>query len=224
MANLYEALTFVDVPQGTEPPVGAPPLSAENMSNLSEATAANQSYDISATLLSASWSAGGLYTLSVGGITANMGGIVVLAQNVTTTQADIATRAIIRVTNQSANSISFACSGTIPTVDIPIVIKIATDGSMNNSKIVSCIGGGKSVAQYTVTLYAANWVDLAQTVSVAAVTADNLVEVSPAGNTTNYMNYVESFIVCTTQGAGTLTFECASLPDADITVNIVVYN
>lgn len=74
----------------------------------------------------------------------------------------------------------------------------------------------------TVTLSASGWsgTTLMQTVSAAGVTANNTVFIAPA--VASYENYTAAGIVCTAQGAGTLTFKCKTLPDSSISVNIAI--
>lgn len=214
MANLYQNPAFVD---GM-----SPPLSAQNMNNLANCAATNQSYDIAITAAAASWNNTQSQTITAMGVKTTTEGILVIARGATEAQANAAQRAVIRVTAQSANSVTLRCYGSKPTVDIPLVIKVMADGTMNTGTIISAISGGSHETEYTVTLAAADWSNFEQTVSVADVTADNRVEVSPGGNLANYTAYVENFIVCTAQAEGTLTFTCASVPSGDITVNVVV--
>lgn len=78
---------------------------------------------------------------------------------------------------------------------------------------------GVAANQYsgTVTLSASGWASKKQTVNVANVTATNDVIVSPAP--ASYKAYTAAGIVCISQASGKLTFECASVPTAAITVN-----
>lgn len=71
-----------------------------------------------------------------------------------------------------------------------------------------------------VSLPASGWVGGAQTVSVAGVTANNLVMVAP--NPGSYVAYGESGVRCVAQEAGKLTFACDSVPSVTIAVNIVI--
>lgn len=73
----------------------------------------------------------------------------------------------------------------------------------------------------TITLDKDDWVSNEQTVSVTGVTATNLVQVAPSP--TSYSDYGDAEVRCTTQGTGTLTFECASVPTTDIDVNVIVW-
>ncbi len=81
--------------------------------------------------------------------------------------------------------------------------------------------GVVSAKTATVTLPVANWTDKAQSVSVAGVTADNIVVVTYAPG--SYSEYVDNFVHCTAQANGTLTFACEATPPADIEVNIAIF-
>lgn len=73
----------------------------------------------------------------------------------------------------------------------------------------------------TVTLAVADWSSNTQTVNVTGVTANNLVQVAPAPSSTS--DYVSGGVLCTAQGAGTLTFTCTTTPSNAITVNVVIF-
>lgn len=75
-------------------------------------------------------------------------------------------------------------------------------------------------AGITVTLLAANWSNFSQTVSAPGVTATNKVIVSPVPSDQGL--YVSSAILCTAQGAGTLTFNCNTEPIFDIEVGVII--
>lgn len=70
------------------------------------------------------------------------------------------------------------------------------------------------------TLAVADWSSNTQTVSVTGVTASNIVIVSPAPASAT--DYAAAGIVCTAQGAGTLTFTCTTVPSNAITVNVII--
>lgn len=119
---LYEAPTFVED--------SAPPLSAANLNALASCAEANQSYTIAVTIPAASWSASGVQSVTVSGITASTVGFLSLAQSATATQATAATAAIIRVTAQSANTLTLQAYGNIPTVDLPCVVIVTSTGTI----------------------------------------------------------------------------------------------
>ena len=97
---------------------------------------------------------------------------------------------------------------------------VLADGAVTAEKIAA----GAVSRSVAVVLPAESWADNAQTVNVAAVTADNTVIVSPAPAADNYAAYTENAIRCTAQGAGTLTFVCESAPSVDVTINVTVIN
>lgn len=59
-----------------------------------------------------------------------------------------------------------------------------------------------------------------QTVSVTSVTATNTVFVAPAPASAS--DFAAAGVICTAQGAGTLTFTCTTIPSNNITVNVVI--
>ena len=71
----------------------------------------------------------------------------------------------------------------------------------------------------TVTLTVAGWASNRQTVSATNVTADSIVWVSPAP--ASFDAYAKAGIRAITQGAGTITFQCTTVPTAEITVEVV---
>ena len=81
---------------------------------------------------------------------------------------------------------------------------------------------GKQAALVTATasLTVAGWSGNAQTVSVAGVTATNIVWVAPAPESQEA--YGSAGIRATAQGEGTLTFTCTEAPTEAITVNVVI--
>lgn len=74
----------------------------------------------------------------------------------------------------------------------------------------------------TVTLVVADWSANTQTVDVTGVTATNSVIVSPAP--ASQSDYTTAGILCTAQGAGTLTFTCTATPTNAIDVNVLILN
>lgn len=66
------------------------------------------------------------------------------------------------------------------------------------------------------------WSDNMQQVSVAGVTENNNVVVSPEPEAVNYDAYTSSGIRCVSQGVSTLVFACESVPDVPVTVNVMV--
>lgn len=75
----------------------------------------------------------------------------------------------------------------------------------------------------TITLPAADWVNNAQTVNVEGVKMDSLVLVGPDLTEENYNAYIDAGVKCTAQNEGNLIFECESVPEIDLNVDISIY-
>lgn len=212
MPNLYNAPTFVNN--------STPALNAANMNALASCAAANQNYPIAITLPSSGWS-GGSITVTASGVKTTTQGFLTLAQGATAAQANAAGAALMRVTAQAANSITIAAGGIIPAVDIPVVIYVTSDGSMNSGAIITAMPQARDYIATTVTLLANGWNgNNEQTVSVAGVTANSLVDVTFAP--ASAVEYVESFVICKSQAAGSLTFSCQTVPANNLTANVVI--
>lgn len=92
-------------------------------------------------------------------------------------------------------------------------------------KALSEVLSGKAGMQVAeVTLLSDSWTGTAegfeQTVSLSGITADQAVIVAAAPE--NYMAYAECSIYCAEQGTGTLVFLAASMPQQDLTVNVLI--
>ncbi|MGM9588314.1 MAG: hypothetical protein ACI3VA_12625, partial [Candidatus Limivicinus sp.] len=72
----------------------------------------------------------------------------------------------------------------------------------------------------TASLPVSGWSDLSQTVSVEGITAENTLIVSPAPDSITACS--EAGMYCAAQGAGTLTFVCADMPEGDVVYNILI--
>jgi hypothetical protein len=72
----------------------------------------------------------------------------------------------------------------------------------------------------TATLAVADWSNGSQTVNVTGVTATNIIMVGAAPSSVT--EYNTCGVLCTAQGAGTLTFTCTSTPSNDLTVNVLI--
>lgn len=216
MANLYTNPNFRD---GM-----SPPLSAQNMNNLANAAATNQTYDIAITASASAWSSSGTITITATGLTSVTEGVLLVAKGASTAQLNAAQMAHIIVTAQSSNSITLKANGTIPTINIPFVIRVMSSGLMNAGSVIGAITGGRYEIEQQITLTTSGWNSSnTQIVSVTGVTTSNRVEISPAPTTANYKAFVESFVVCTAQANGSLTFTCESIPSTNITVNVVIW-
>lgn len=82
------------------------------------------SSSITATLIASNWSGSGPYTynLTTSGVTTSSNGQIGLSPSATDAQYEAAALANIRITAQSANSITLTATGTKPTVNLPVVI------------------------------------------------------------------------------------------------------
>lgn len=117
-----------------------------------------------------------------------------------------------------------------PSVSTDGVISWTNNGGLANPEARSIAGprgpkgdAGNVATWLDIVLTAAGWTGLSQTVDAVGVTADNdecTVVVSPAPG--NCGEYAKSGIVCTAQGAGTLTFKAESTPSSNVTVNVMI--
>lgn len=71
----------------------------------------------------------------------------------------------------------------------------------------------------TVTLAAANWSDLEQTIEATGITALTTIIVSPMPS--NYDEYCEAGIYCVAQAEGVVTFKCKEVPSSDLVVYLL---
>ena len=88
----------------------------------------------------------------------------------------------------------------------------------NNTEAVA--GKQNTLVTATASLTAEGWSGNAQTVSVAGVTATNIVWVAPAPESQEA--YGSAGIRATAQAEGTLTFACTEAPTEALTVNVVI--
>ena len=92
---------------------------------------------------------------------------------------------------------------------------VDSDGTIPKERLANVVSTPSTMP----TLAVADWSNNTQTVNVTGVTATNTVFVSPAP--ASAADYASAGIVCTAQGAGTLTFTCTTTPTNAITVNVV---
>lgn len=71
-----------------------------------------------------------------------------------------------------------------------------------------------------VSIPTASWSNLTATVTATGVTSSNTVIVSPDPSSMN--SYVGAGVKCTAQGSNSLTFTCAAVPAAALTVNVLI--
>lgn len=111
-----------------------------------------------------------------------------------------------------------AASHTHVAANVTGLATVATSGKYSDLTEKPTI---PTIYAYTVSLTAAGWSDKSQTVTAAHVTANNLVQVSPAES--SFEAWQTAQIRCTAQSAGTLTFVCGGdAPTDAVTYNVVV--
>ena len=120
-----------------------------------------------------------------------------------------------------------------------------TDANYTHGYIYECVGAGEPVvyswaqsntqplptaaeigavtkSTATIVLPSTDWSSHSQTITVTGVTTDNTVIVSPASASAS--DYADAEILCTAQGANSLTFTCTTDPTNNISVNVVILN
>lgn len=133
----------------------------------------------------------------------------------------------------SVDTVEFNCSNISVSTEsqiVPVRIDVQPNAvtSVNNQTgaVVlspSDIGATSMNVPATMpTLAVADWNNSSQTVQVTGVTATNTIFVAPAPASS--ADYAAAGIVCTAQGAGTLTFTCDTVPSNAITVNVIIFN
>ena len=110
-------------------------------------------------------------------------------------------------------------SGFITSETDPVFTASAAHG-ISPSDISAWNAKQNALGTITITLTVEGWSTDAQTVTATGVTASNTVIVSPVPSAMS--DYVGGGIVCTAQGANTLTFECGITPTSAIDVNVVI--
>ena len=75
---------------------------------------------------------------------------------------------------------------------------------------------------YTVILDKEDWEGHIQTLYVPNINDNSVIYASPVPD--DYIKYNQYAVVCVAQGQNSLTFECNSLPDSDLYVNILIFN
>ena len=99
--------------------------------------------------------------------------------------------------------------------------KTYLEGKIDSHKSRHLAGGDDAIYSTQIILLSANgWSENSQTVSVAGVTNNSVVFVSP------YPTYQDAYtnagIKCTEQSTGTLTFTCKLVPTQGIHVSVVI--
>ena len=120
-------------------------------------------------------------------------------------------------------------AGAAATINGVNALTINATGGLSGSQSVSTYtinGNALRPKISTVTLTAAGWSSNQQTVTVQGVSADNdaqLIYVSPTGTDENITNYANAGIKCLENDtANQLTFVCATVPTANISVNVAI--
>ena len=108
---------------------------------------------------------------------------------------------------------------TTPSADGTYVPTLTIASGVATRSWAAPSGGGSATAT-TATLLDSGWSSNSQTVNVTGVTASNNVIVSAAP--ASQSDYSACGIICTAQGAGTLTFTCDTVPATSITVNVLI--
>lgn len=125
---------------------------------------------------------------------------------------------------KTVNSTSLLGSGNIAITGLPTV------ASADNGKVLQVVNGswaaesptgGATYSATTVTIATSAWSGTTATVSTAGVTATNDVIVAPAP--ASISAWAAAGIYCSAQGAGTLTFTCATAPSEAVTANVMVF-
>lgn len=120
------------------------------------------------------------------------------------------------------NSILLNASGSLSRNMTPNTFMVTnTNGEYEMMSANGTIPTGRlTKVNTTITLASADWSANSQTVNVTGITATGIVFVSP--DPTDQSAYTSAGIICSAQGAGTLTFTCDTTPSADIDVVVVM--
>ncbi len=80
--------------------------------------------------------------------------------------------------------------------------------------------GKATVKAYTIDLPKTGWLSGVQTVEADYVVNDSILLVTPAPD--SYNQYCGAGVYCSGQSDGYLTFSCATVPEADVSANILL--
>ena len=134
-----------------------------------------------------------------------------------------------KIGNDNGNFEMMSADGTIPTdrfTTTPVAdgtyvpTLTISSGVATRSWAAPSGGGGGGSTSATATLAVNDWSSNTQTVSVTGVTSSNNVIVSAAP--ASQADYTAAGVICTAQGAGTLTFTCTTTPSSALTVNVLI--
>ncbi len=98
----------------------------------------------------------------------------------------------------------------------PVATDKIADGAVTQKKLAS----GATYNSVAVSLTVDGWSSNQQSVSVAGVTASNVVIISPAPG--SYESYFEANVRCSAQGDSMLTFTCETVPTVELSVNVFI--
>ena len=96
---------------------------------------------------------------------------------------------------------------------------------VNNTTVYTAISNcGPKLNNTSVILSSYAWdSDLTQEVYVSGITDESCIMISPSESGDNYDNYCNNGIRAISQGTDAITFKCRSVPQDDITVNLVYW-
>lgn len=120
---------------------------------------------------------------------------------------------------------SLVVNANTGTVQVSNASKIANDNDVTTKKYVDDAVNAAHPAAHKVTLSASGWDGSAktQTVSCADIVADETAQqILPMPAAASMSTYNDAGILCTGQGAGTLTFTAETVPTADIQVFVTI--
>lgn len=173
--------------------------------------------------LAAGWSASSSASYSVAlGARAKATAIGAIQLNSTTADTTNSDANTFKVANANGNFEIMSADGTIPEA------RLADTTSAQQGDVLTLDSNGNAVWQagasgtssITVTLAAASWSGSSQTVTATGVTASNTVLIGAAPASAS--EYNTCGVLCTAQGADSLTFTCTSTPTNDLTVNVII--
>ena len=168
--------------------------------------------------------------------------------DITTASVTVASGDCIVINDDSANKIAngpifgnntstFLCNNgtwqtpagtySLPTASTSTLGGVKIDGStitIDGNGVISSVGGGggASYTKTTCTIPTSGWSNNSITINVTGVTASNDVIVSPAPSSAT--DWAAAGILCSAQGAGTLTFTRTSANANSLTANIMCFN
>lgn len=133
------------------------------------------------------------------------------------------TQNIFTVTQADGSTFTFSIPREKTEILAEVDTKITEVNNSIDTKLSTRLSDGyKKIAWSTITIATSAWSNKSATVSVSGVTADNAVDVAPAES--SYDAYTTAGIRASSQGSGTLTFICKTVPTVAINVNVKTFN